>query len=135
MENIKIEDILKICNGKLLAGEKNTNVIDFSKDTRSIKEGDFYIAIKGESINGNNFAEQALENGAIGCLVDEDIDKKIIEKYNDRAIIKVENTINALQEIARYKRDLYDIPVIAVTGSVRENKHKRCYCKCSITKI
>lgn len=123
MKNIKIEDILKICNGQLLAGKVNTNIIDFSKDTRSIKEGEFYIAIKGDNVNGNSFVEKALENGAVGCLVDEEIDKKIIEKYNDRAIIKVENTIKALQEIAKYKRSLYNIPIIAVTGSVRKNKH------------
>ena len=123
MKDIKIEDILKICNGELLAGKKYINVIDFSKDTRSIKEGDFYIAIKGDSVNGNNFVEQALENGAIGCLVDEGINKKILEKYNDRAIVKVEDTIQALQQIAKYKRSLYNIPVIAVTGSVRKNEY------------
>ena len=135
MKNIKIEDILSVCNGELLAGERDTIVLDFSKDTRSIKEGDFYIAIKGDSINGNSFVEQALEKGAMGCLIDEEIDSKIIEKYKDRAIIKVENTISAIQEIAKYKRSLYNIPVIAVTGSVRKNKYKRCYCKCGITKI
>lgn len=123
MKDIKIEDILKICNGELLAGKKYINVIDFSKDTRSIKEGDFYIAIKGDSVNGNNFVEQALGNGAIGCLVDEGINKKILEKYNDRAIVKVEDTIQALQQIAKYKRSLYNIPVIAVTGSVRKNEY------------
>lgn len=123
MKNINIEDILNICNGELLAGEISTSVIDFSKDTRSIKEGDFYIAIKGDNVNGNNFVEKALESGAVGCLVDEEIDKRIIEKYNERAIIKVENTIKAIQEIAKYKRSLYNIPVIAVTGSVRENKY------------
>ena len=121
MKDIKVEDILKICNGELLSGTKNINVYEFSKDTRNIKDGDFYVAIKGDSVNGNNFVEQALENGAIGCLVDEEIDKKITKKYNDKAIIKVENTIKAIQEIAKYKRSLYNIPVIAVTGSVREN--------------
>ena len=121
MKNIKIEDVLRICNGELIEGEENTEISSFCKDTRIIKKGDFYIAIKGETINGNSFVEQALEKGAIGCLIDEQIDKSIVEKYKGRSIIKVENTIVALQRIAKYKRSLYNIPVIAVTGSVREN--------------
>lgn len=45
--------------------------------------------------------------------------RKIINKYKkEKVIIKVENTIKAIQELAKYKRSLYDIPVIAVTGSV-----------------
>ena len=135
MKDLKVNDILKICNGQLLSGEIDTRIIDFSNDTRKIKKDDFYIAIKGEAINGNKFIDQALEKGAIGCIIDEDVDTAIIEKYKNRVIIKVEDTIKAIQEIAKYKRSLYNIPVIAVTGSVRENEHKRCYCKCSITKI
>ena len=121
MNELNVKQILKICNGKLLAGDQNTTITDFSKDTRSIKKGDLYIAIKGETTNGNDFVEQAFENGAIGCLIDEEIEKDIIEKNNNKVIIKVENTITAIQEIAKYKRELYNIPVIAVTGSVRKN--------------
>ena len=133
MNNLKVEDIIKICNGMLLTkAKKSIEITDFSRDTRSIKKGEFYIALKGESINGNDYVEDALEKGAIGSLVDEEIDDKIIKKYNDRVIIRVENTLVSIQQIARYKREMYDIPVIAITGSVRENKYKGRYCKCSI---
>ena len=135
MKNINIEDIIKICNGKMISKGKNIQVSDFSKDTRSIKKGEFYLAIKGETSNGNKYVKDALEKGAIGCLIDEEIEQEIINKYEDRAIIKVENTIKALQELAKYKRSLYNIPVVAVTGSVRKNKYKGCYCKCGISKI
>lgn len=132
MKSLTVNDILKICNGELLTNPKDIEISDFSKDTRELKKGDLYVAIKGEKIDGNDFADKALEKGAIGCLVDGEIDKSTIEKYRDRAVIKVENTIKAIQEIAKYKRSLYDIPVIAVTGSVRKNKHKRRNCKCSV---
>lgn len=121
MKNLTIDDILKACNGKLLTNVNNMEIEDFSKDTRSIKKGEFYVAIKGENINGNGFVEDALGKGAIGCLVDEDIKEDILKKYNNKVIIKVENTVLAVQEIARYKRNMYNIPVVAVTGSVRKN--------------
>ena len=124
MNSLKVEDILKVCNGELLAGSEDIEISDFSKDTRQINKGDLYVAIKGESIDGNDFAEDALEKGAIGCLVDGIIDDDILKKYNDRAIIKVEDSIKAIQKIAGYKRSLYDIPVIAITGSVGKTSTK-----------
>ena len=132
MNNLRVNEIVNICKGRILTQCKNIEVMDFSKDTRTIKQGDLHIAIKGDNIDGNNFIKEALDKGAIGCLVDKEIENDLIKKYNDKAIIKVENTIKAIQQIAKYKRSLYNIPVIAVTGSVRKNKYKRCNCKCII---
>lgn len=120
--NIKVKDIIKTCNAELIFGNEEEICENFSKDTRQIKTGDVYIGIKGENFDGNTLYEKALENGAKVCIVENiDIPKYIKEKYKDRTIVKVENTIKALQNIATYKRSLYDIPVIAVTGSVRKN--------------
>ena len=47
-----------------------------------------------------------------------------MEKYSNKTIIKVENTLKALYEIAKYKRCLYNIPVIAITGSVGKTSTK-----------
>jgi len=116
---ITVNKILEICNGKLLSGNKDLQVHSYSKDSREIKEGDMYLGIKGERVNGNDFIESAFENGAMGCIIDDQINWEILEKYKDKVIIKVEDTIKALQEIAKHKRSMYDIPVIAVTGSVR----------------
>ena len=118
-KKITVNKILEICNGKLISGDKNLEVDAYSKDSRDIKIGDMYIAIKGERVNGNDYIESAFENGAIGCITDEEIDTKRLEKFPHKIIIKVDNTVKAIQKIAKYKRTLYDIPVIAVTGSVR----------------
>ena len=123
-KNITVNKIVEICNGKLLAGEKNIEIETYSKDTRTLKKGDMYLGIKGEKINGNNYIEQAFINGAIGCITDENVNEEIINKYKEKVIIKVENTIKAIQELAKYKRSLYDIPVIAVTGSVGKTSTK-----------
>ena len=116
---MKVKDILKITNGKLICGDENIEVNDFSKDTREIKEGDVYIALKGERFDGNDFCQNAVNSGAKVCIVSKDI-----EKINGATIIKVEDTLKALQDIARYKRMQYDIPVVAVTGSVGKTSTK-----------
>ena len=120
---ISVNKILEICNGKLLAGNGDLEINSYSKDTRTINSGDMYLGIKGERVNGNDFIEKAFENGAIGCITDEDLKEDFIKKYQDKVIIKVGDTVKAIQKIAKYKRSLYNIPVIAVTGSVRKNKH------------
>lgn len=123
--DIKVKDIIKICNGELIYGNEQETLENFSKDTREIKVGDVYIGIKGENFDGNTLYEKALENGAKVCILENiDIPNEVKMKYKDRTIIKVENTIKAIQEIATYKRSLYNIPVIAVTGSVGKTSTK-----------
>ena len=123
MHKIYVEDIIRECNGKLVIGDSKKECINFCKDTRIIKENDVYIGIKGENFDGNKFYDKAFDNGASVCILDniEDID---INKYKDKTIIKVEDSIIALGKIAAYKRSLYDIPVIAVTGSVGKTSTK-----------
>ena len=116
---MKVKDILKITNGKLICGDENIEINDFSKDTREIKDGDTYIAIKGERFDGNDFWQNAVDSGAKVCIVSKDIGA-----INGVAIIKVEDTLKALQDIASYKRMQYDIPVVAVTGSVGKTSTK-----------
>lgn len=118
-KEINVNKILEICNGKFLSGNESLIVETYSKDTRTINKGDMYLGIKGEKANGNNYIELALKNGAMGCITDDTIESSTIKKFQDKVIIKVDNTIKAIQAIARYKRSLYDIPVVAITGSVR----------------
>ncbi len=123
--DIKVKDIIKKCNAELVFGNEEEICENFSKDTREIQEGDVYIGIKGENFDGNIFFVKALEKGAKVCILENiDIPEEIKTKYADRTIIKVQNTIKALQEIASYKRSLYNIPVIAVTGSVGKTSTK-----------
>ncbi|MGN1301882.1 MAG: UDP-N-acetylmuramoyl-tripeptide--D-alanyl-D-alanine ligase [Clostridia bacterium] len=123
-KEIDAKKIQEICNGKLLTNNIENKVNNFVIDSRNVSEGDCFVAIKGENNNGNKFLKMALEKGASVCLVDEEADKEIIEKYNNRTIIEVADTIKAIQEIAKYKRRLYDIPVVAVTGSVGKTSTK-----------
>lgn len=115
-----VKDIIKICNGKLLCGDENIVCENFSKDTRTIHTGDVYVGIKGDNFDGNLFYKDAIKNGASVCILDnEDV---VDEKFG--TIIIVNDSILALGALASYKRDLYDIPVIAVTGSVGKTSVK-----------
>ena len=130
MKEIFVKDVVNICNGELLSGNENETLGNFVRDTREIKKGDTYIAFKGEHNDGNIYYEEALKNGAKVCILQkgsiENIIKKeeVEEKYSEASIILVEDTIKALQQIASYKRSLYDIPVVGITGSVGKTSTK-----------
>ena len=80
-------------------------------DTRKLKEGDLFFALKGDNFNGNQFAVQAIEKGAAYAIVDE-----AIVNGNDRIIV-VKEVLNTLQQLAKYHRKQFNIPFLAITGS------------------
>lgn len=130
MKEIFVKDVIKLSNGKILFGNVDDILGNFKKDTREIEVGDTYIGFKGEHYDGNLMYENALKNGAKVCILRENSVKDIVDverikqEYKNSTIIMVEDTIKALQEIATYKRSLYDIPVIGVTGSVGKTSTK-----------
>lgn len=125
MKDILVKDIIRICKGKLICGNEEEICEDFVKDSREVKIGDIYLGIKGENFNGSDFYKEALNNGAKGCILqDVEITKEDISTYKDKFIIIVDNVVKALQEIAAYKRSLYNIPVIGITGSVGKTSTK-----------
>lgn len=115
-----VKDIIKICDGKLLCGDENIVCENFSKDTRTINFGDVYVGIKGENFDGNLFYKDAIKNGASVCILD---NENVVEEKLGTIII-VNDSILVLGALASYKRDLYDIPVIAITGSVGKTSVK-----------
>ena len=80
-------------------------------DTRQLKNGDIYFALKGPNFNGNHFAQQALDAGASYAVIDD-------ENYtvNSKTIL-VPDVLQALQQLALHRRKQLSIPVIAITGS------------------
>lgn len=80
-------------------------------DTRKLKQGDIFFALKGPNFNGNTFAVQALEAGAAYVIID-DAEYAVSDKY-----ILVDDVLKCLQELANYHRRQLNIPFIAITGS------------------
>ena len=83
-------------------------------DSRDCPEGSIFLALKGESFNGNKFALQALEKGCSYAIVDEDLEN--LDKLDDR-IIKVDDCLQTFKDLAREHRRQFDIPVIGITGT------------------
>jgi UDP-N-acetylmuramoyl-tripeptide--D-alanyl-D-alanine ligase len=122
MEYISLEEILEAVEGKLYHKGSNLNYNDISIDTRKIAEGNIYIAIKGEVFNGNDFVEEAVQKGALLCIVDEiSFD---VNKIKNSTIIKVDDTKKALKSLAKYYRSKLDLKVIGVTGSTGKTTTK-----------
>lgn len=125
MKNLSLKEIIEATKGELLQGNPEFICKNFSKDTRTIQKGDTYIAIKGENFDGNLFWKQAFEKGADCVIVSEiSYEEKDLETYQNKNIIKVKDTLQALYEIAKLKRNFYQIPVIAITGSVGKTSTK-----------
>jgi UDP-N-acetylmuramoyl-tripeptide--D-alanyl-D-alanine ligase len=80
-------------------------------DTRKLNKGDFFFALKGANYNGNKFAKQALDAGAAFAVVDE------IQDFTDDRLISSKNVLETLQQLAKYHRQQFTIPFIAITGS------------------
>ena len=127
--NLKIKDILKCTNGKLIIGDTEKECKNYSKDTRTIKKGDTYIGIKGEKFDGSSFWKEALNNGAETVIIN-NIKLNEIEEYKkqNKNIIQVEDTIKAIGEMASYKmkiqKEKYNLKVVGVTGSVGKTSTK-----------
>ncbi|MCL2355004.1 MAG: UDP-N-acetylmuramoyl-tripeptide--D-alanyl-D-alanine ligase, partial [Oscillospiraceae bacterium] len=121
---MRVSDIIRITGGKLVSGSEETVLYGFTKDTRDIKENDMYLGIKGESFDGNDYVGAAFEAGALGVVVDKLPSEDVLEKYVDKIIVQVQDTVKAMQEMAKYKRSLYDVPVVAITGSVGKTSTK-----------
>jgi UDP-N-acetylmuramoyl-tripeptide--D-alanyl-D-alanine ligase len=80
-------------------------------DSRKIEKNDIFFALKGPNFNGNEFAQQALNAGAAYVVTDEPVG------FEDRRIIKASSVLETLQQLAKYHREQFNIPFIAITGS------------------
>lgn len=122
---LKIKDIIEKCNGKLIQGDENLIFENLCKDTRELKTGEIYLGIQGENFNGSTLYEKALEKGAKACILQNvQLSQDVLKKYPNSTIVIVKNTVEMLQKLAEYKRNICNIPVVAITGSVGKTSTK-----------
>jgi UDP-N-acetylmuramoyl-tripeptide--D-alanyl-D-alanine ligase len=89
-------------------------------DTRTLKGGEVFLALCGENFDGHQFVEKARDLGAIVAIVDRTWDREV----PNFPVLKVDDTLTAYQTIARWWRDQFSIPIVAVTGSVGKTTAK-----------
>lgn len=115
MENIRIRDIVEAVNGRLLCGDMETSLRHISIDSRTMKGDDLFVPLIGEKADAHRFLSQAFENGAAASLTSE---HDTCPEGITGALIRVEDTKKALQDIGRYIRSRLSLPLVGITGSV-----------------
>jgi len=119
-------DINFICQatgGELVYQKGNPGFLRVTTDSRTIQTGDLFIALKGDNFDGHDYINEALQKGAAGAIVANTV-KILPDLYKKVAIIQVKDTLAALQKLASAHRNRFDLPVIAVTGSVGKTTTK-----------
>jgi len=126
MKMLTCKEIILATNGILVSGKNEQEILGVSTDSRSIQAGNLFIPIKGEKFDGHSYINNALENGAIGTLTQQDLfcEDGYEDKYDNKIIIRVKDTLKALRDIAVYYRQKFAIPFIGITGSVGKTSTK-----------
>lgn len=116
MERITLREIAGYCSAKAYKADLKATVEGISIDSRSIKRGELFIPIIGERFDGHNFIDQARAAGAVAVLSS--------RKDNTPGTLYVEDTLQALLDIARGYRKRFSAKVIALTGSAGKTTTK-----------
>ncbi len=98
---------------------EETVICDVVTDSRKVTPGSMFVALRGERFDGHNFVNQVTTQGAICSVVDRNF-----ENPENAPVMVVEDTRTALLMIAKYYRSLFNIPAIAITGSVGKTSTK-----------
>lgn len=110
----KLAEILGINPNNLPEEASNELALGISTDTRSLRSGEVFLALRGENFDGHRFVSSAIEKGAIAVIAERDSQVPLSKEVPQ---LIVENSLSAYQAIASWWRDQFTIPVIAVTGS------------------
>lgn len=116
----QLAEILRVPVPAASEGVLTTLGTGIATDTRTIQGGEVFLALRGENFDGHQFVEKAGDLGAIVAVVDRTWEGKVV----NFPLLRVDNTLVAYQAIARWWRDQFSIPVIAITGSVGKTTTK-----------
>lgn len=109
---MKVYEIVEATQGILVSGNRDDEINFFSQDSRQMTNGGMYIPLKGERFDGHDFIESAFQTGAQAIISEKDV------SYEDKIVIKVKDTYQALKDMASYLRSHRPVKVVGVTGSV-----------------
>jgi UDP-N-acetylmuramoyl-tripeptide--D-alanyl-D-alanine ligase len=121
-----VEELREVISTKILAGEgpgwMKQRIRQISLDSRSIRPGDLFLAMKGDRFDGHDFVGAALGCGAVGAVVRDSYDVRSLalksgSKRTVPFILGVRDPLFAYQQLATHHRSRFDIAVVAVTGS------------------
>jgi len=114
MNPLSILQITELAQAKLEQGDGKKSVERISTDSRTIKEGELFVALRGENFDGHKFVEATAKAGAAGAIVDLNWKGKVPKQF---AIIRTQDSLVAYQTLAANYRKSLPIKVLAITGS------------------
>lgn len=120
MEKIlTVKQLAQACGGVAELCDEEKTVSDIVTDSRKVGRDTVFVALRGERFDGHNFAAQCIKNGAVCCVVD-----RGFENSEGLPVIYTDDTRRAFGALAAYYRRQFDIPSVAVTGSVGKTSTK-----------
>ena len=114
MNRLSIFQIAELAAAAVSSGDGNAPIEKISTDSRTIKRGELFVALRGENFNGHNFIESVAKTGAAGAIVDLNWKGEILANF---AVIRVEDTLRAYQNLAANYRKSLSLKVLGITGS------------------
>ena len=114
MNPTPLEQIAKFAGAEIFSGDGKVFIDKISTDSRAVKRGELFVALRGEKFDGHNFVESAAKAGAAGAVVDSNWKGKVPENF---ALIRVKDTLQAYQKLAANYRKSLSLKVVAITGS------------------
>ena len=131
-----LEEVLKATGGRLIQGGTALFFQGVSTDSRTLKGGELFVALRGDHFDGHNYAMEALAKNAKGVLIEEgNIGDSHWNGFRSRAIVAVKDSLQALGDIARARRKKWGTPVVAVTGSNGKTTTKDMISACLETNL
>lgn len=116
----QLRELLVATPNNLSESQLAKSATGIATDTRSLKAGEIFLALRGDRFDGHDFLEAAIERGAIAAITERNVGNALLPIPQ----LQVDDTLQAYQKIARWWRDQFDIPVIGVTGSVGKTTTK-----------
>jgi len=118
---LKAIETAAICRGRLRQGRAEERLGEIGTDSRTIKPGQCFLALKGERFDGHSFLHKVVQKGASALIVE---DRRGLSLPREVPVIVVPDTLIALGDLAASWRRRFSIPVIAVTGSTGKSTTK-----------
>ena len=119
MKPFTLEEIAAACGGTYVGSqaEKKTVITSVERDSRQIKNGSLFLAIRGERVDGHDYILKCYDSGAV-CAICEKAPE------TDKPYILVPSTLEAVKKIGKAYREKFDIPIVGVSGSVGKTSTK-----------
>ena len=114
MNSLALHEIAQFAGGMIGAGDGNISVTKISTDSRTVKRGELFVALRGEKFDGHKFVETAANAGAAGAIVETGWDGRVPEGF---VIVRAGDTLRAYQDLAANYRKSLQLKVVAITGS------------------